>query len=174
MYFLDHIWLIPLFPAFGAVCMFLFGRRLSKSAVNGVCVGVVVLAFVWAALAVWQYSGYQAASPGKPFEKVMYTWLGTGTTSGAEAPEKNSGADANLKVRPTSSFAGAEAPEKKDGGASGTAEAVPFQNATDASPSTSSGQALKARSTSSSAGAEAPATSEGGMDASRSTSSGQA
>ena len=42
MFFLDHIWLIPLFPAIGAVCMFFFGRKLSKSAVSGVCVGVVV------------------------------------------------------------------------------------------------------------------------------------
>ncbi len=70
MFFLDHIWLIPLFPAFGAACMFFFGRKLSKSAVNGICVGVVVLAFAWACLAVWQYTGYSAANPGKPFEKI--------------------------------------------------------------------------------------------------------
>ena len=38
--------------------MFFFGRKLSKSAVNGVCVGMVVLAFAWACLAVWQYTGY--------------------------------------------------------------------------------------------------------------------
>ena len=81
MYFLDHIWLIPLFPAIGAVCMFFFGRKLSKSAVSGICVGMVVLAFVWACLAVWQYTGYSASNPGKPFEKVMYTWLGTGDGS---------------------------------------------------------------------------------------------
>ena len=59
--------------------MFFFGRKLSKSAVNGVCVGVIVLAFAWACLAVWQYTGYSAEHPGKPFEKVMYTWLGTGS-----------------------------------------------------------------------------------------------
>ena len=58
--------------------MFFFGRKLSKQAVNGICVGLVVLAFVWACVAVWQYTGYSAAHPGKPFEKVMYTWLGTG------------------------------------------------------------------------------------------------
>ena len=81
MFFLDHLWIIPLFPAFGAACMFFFGRKLSKSAVNGVCVGVIVLAFAWACLAVWQYTGYSAANPGKPFEKVMYTWLGTGSDS---------------------------------------------------------------------------------------------
>ncbi len=81
MFFLDHIWLIPLFPAFGAACMFFFGRKLSKQAVNGICVGMVVLAFVWACVAVWQYTGYSAANPGKPFEKVMYTWMGTGDRS---------------------------------------------------------------------------------------------
>src|SRR5580700_5391067 len=90
--FLDHIWLIPLFPAFGAACMFFFGRKLSKQAVNGICVGMVVLAFVWACLAVWQYTGYSAEHPGKPFEKVLYTWLGTGDTASAVAanPARNS------------------------------------------------------------------------------------
>src|ERR1017187_7368699 len=81
MFFLDHIWLIPLFPAIGAVCMFFFGRKLSKQAVNGICVGLVVLAVLWACVAVWQYTGYSAASPGKPFEKVLYTWMGTGDGS---------------------------------------------------------------------------------------------
>ena len=81
MFFLNHIWIIPLLPAFGALCMFFFGRRLSKSAVSGVCVGMVVLAFVWACLAVWQYAGYSAASPGKPFEKIVFTWIGSGSAS---------------------------------------------------------------------------------------------
>ena len=88
--FLNHIWLIPLFPAFGAACMFFFGRKLSKQAVNGICVGMVVLAFVWACLAVWQYTGYSAEHPGKPFEKVLYTWLGTGATTPADAAGNNS------------------------------------------------------------------------------------
>ena len=78
MFFLDHIWLIPLYPAVGAACMFLFGRKLSKSAVSSVCVGVVVLAFVWACAGVWQYTDYSGANAGKPFEKVLFTWLGTG------------------------------------------------------------------------------------------------
>ena len=81
MYFLDHIWLIPLFPAVGAACMFFFGRKLQKSAINGICVGLVALAFLWTCAAVWQYTGYSAANPGKPFEKVMFTWLGTGDSS---------------------------------------------------------------------------------------------
>jgi NADH-quinone oxidoreductase subunit L len=108
MYFLDHIWLIPLFPAIGAVGMFFFGRKLSKSAVSGICVGVVVLAFAWACLAVWHYTDYSAGSPGQPFEKILYTWMGTGAygpSSGAEAPEiTNSAADASLKGRSTLSY----------------------------------------------------------------------
>jgi NADH-quinone oxidoreductase subunit L len=72
MFFLDHIWIIPLLPAFGAASMFFFGRRLSKSAVNAICVGVVVLAFLWACGSVWQFT-----HSGLPhFEKVSYTWLG--------------------------------------------------------------------------------------------------
>ena len=79
MFFLDHIWLIPLLPAFGAAIMFFFGRKLQKATVNAVCVGAVVLAFLFACGAVWQYTGYAHDNPGKPFEKIVYTWLGTDT-----------------------------------------------------------------------------------------------
>src|SRR5215472_7894483 len=106
MYFLDHIWLIPLFPAMGAVCMFFFGRKLTKSAVSGVCVGMVVLAFSWGFLAVEQYTSYAAVNPGKPFEKIVFIWLGTGdnglsyvTHSGQTAPFR---ADAGFLLDPLS------------------------------------------------------------------------
>jgi NADH-quinone oxidoreductase subunit L len=107
MFFLEHIWLIPLFPAFGAACMFFFGRKLSKSAVNGVCVGMVVLAFGWVCLAVWQYTGYSAAHPGKPFEKICFTWLGTGTESLSYPTHNGSAAfraDAGFLLDPLSSI----------------------------------------------------------------------
>ena len=77
MVFLDHIWLIPLFPAFGAAMMFFFGRRMQKAAVSAVCVGAVVVAFLFACGAAWQYTQF-AHGTGQPFEKVVYTWLGTG------------------------------------------------------------------------------------------------
>src|ERR1700682_1039183 len=77
MLFLDHIWLIPLFPAFGAVMMFLFGRRLKKATVDAVCVGVVVLAFLFAGFTVVEYTHF-AHGTGRPFEKIVYTWLGSG------------------------------------------------------------------------------------------------
>jgi len=106
MFFLDHIWLIPLFPAIGAVCMFFFGRKLSKSAVSGICVGLVVLAFAWACLSVWQYTDYSAANPGKPFEKILYTWLGTGDDSLAYVTHSGTAqfhADAGILLDPLSS-----------------------------------------------------------------------
>jgi NADH-quinone oxidoreductase subunit L len=78
MFFLDKIWLIPLLPAIGAAIMFFFGRKMQKSAVNAVCVGAVVLAFLWACGSVWQYSEF-AHGTGQPFQKVIYTWLGTDT-----------------------------------------------------------------------------------------------
>ena len=55
MFFLTHIWLIPLLPAFGAAVMFFFGRKLQKATVSAVCVGTIVLAFLMACGAVWQY-----------------------------------------------------------------------------------------------------------------------
>src|SRR5208282_239618 len=77
MLFLDHIWLIPLFPAFGAAMMFFFGRRLQKTTVNAVCVGVVVLAFLFACFTVIEYTHF-AHGTGRPFQKIVYTWLGSG------------------------------------------------------------------------------------------------
>jgi NADH-quinone oxidoreductase subunit L len=79
MFFLDHIWVIPLLPALGAALMFFFGRKLSKSAVSFFCVGLVVIAFVFACLTVWQYTGWAAAHGHQPFEKNVYTWLGSDT-----------------------------------------------------------------------------------------------
>src|ERR1700747_1701326 len=77
MFFLSHIWLIPLLPAFGAAVMFFFGRRLQKGTVSAVCVGTIVLAFLMACGAVWQYTDWAAANDQSPSEKVIYTWLGT-------------------------------------------------------------------------------------------------
>ena len=80
MFFLDNIWLIPLLPAVGAAHHVLFRpqaaeadrqRGLRGSGGAGVCLR--------RACAVWQYTGYAHDNPGKPFEKIVYTWLGTDT-----------------------------------------------------------------------------------------------
>src|SRR3984957_13154722 len=81
MFFLSHIWLIPLLPAFGAAIMFFFGRKLQKATVSAVCVGTIVLAFVMACGAVGQYSAWSSSPENlhKPYQTILYTWLGSGT-----------------------------------------------------------------------------------------------
>ncbi len=79
MLFLDHIYLIPLLPAIGAAIMLFFGRRLQKQTVSAVCVGAVVVAFICACGAFWEYTHSPLAANHQPYEKVMYTWLGTDT-----------------------------------------------------------------------------------------------
>jgi NADH-quinone oxidoreductase subunit L len=78
--FLNHIWLIPLFPAFGAAMMFFFGRRLQKASVNAFASAWSFSRFLFACGAVWQYTHW-AATPEhfhQPFQKIVYTWLGSG------------------------------------------------------------------------------------------------
>ena len=79
--FLTHIYLVPLFPAFGAAIMFFFGRKLQKKTVSAVCAGMVALAFIFSCIAVLQYTNWAAQPENfhKPFEKIVYTWLGTDT-----------------------------------------------------------------------------------------------
>jgi NADH-quinone oxidoreductase subunit L len=77
MLFLNHIYLIPLFPAFGAAIMFFFGRRLQKATVDAVCVGSIVVAFLFACFTVIEYTHF-AHGTGQPFEKIVYSWLGSG------------------------------------------------------------------------------------------------
>ena len=108
MLFLDHIWLIPLLPAFGAAVMFFFGRKLQKQTVSAVCVGVVVLAFIMACGAVLQYTNWAGVNEHKPYEKILYTWLGTDTGhttytthDGAQAAFQ---ADAGFLLDPLSSI----------------------------------------------------------------------
>ena len=79
MFFLDHIWLIPLLPAvrrgdhvllWAASCR---RQRSTRSASAWWC-----WRFSVRCGAVWQYTDY-ADDNHKPFEKIVYTWLGTDT-----------------------------------------------------------------------------------------------
>jgi len=106
MFFLEYIWLIPLLPAFGAVVMFFFGRKLQKSTVSAVCVGVVVLAFILACGCVLQYNAWAETHSHQPYQNIIYTWLGSdsghltySTYSGAQA---NFQADAGFLLDPLS------------------------------------------------------------------------
>jgi NADH-quinone oxidoreductase subunit L len=89
--------------------MFFFGRKLQKQTVSAVCVGSVALAFLIACGAVWQYTQTWApANHDQPYEKVLYTWLGTDTghttylkSDGSQAEFK---ADAGFLLDPLSSI----------------------------------------------------------------------
>src|SRR6184192_951737 len=75
-YFLDHLWLIPLFPLATAALMLLFGKRLPNSGVSVLCVSSVGLSFLYALGAVFQLL---AAEPEhRFFQKVLFEWLTPG------------------------------------------------------------------------------------------------
>jgi len=108
MLFLDNIYLIPLIPAIGAALMFFFGRKLQKATVSAVCVGSVVLAFLMSCGAVLQYTDWAPAHDHQPYEKILYTWLGSDTghltyvkSDGTQAPFQ---ADAGFLLDPLSSI----------------------------------------------------------------------
>jgi NADH-quinone oxidoreductase subunit L len=71
MNFLDSIWLIPLFPLFGAVVMLLAGRKLPKSMISFLCPGTTLISLIFSAGAVAQL----AASSNKVHEVVQFLWL---------------------------------------------------------------------------------------------------
>jgi NADH-quinone oxidoreductase subunit L len=81
-YFLDHLWLIPLFPLATAALMLFFGKQLPKIGVSVLCVGSVGLSFVYAVGAVSQLL---AADPERRVaQQILFEWLTPGAmqTSG--------------------------------------------------------------------------------------------
>jgi NADH-quinone oxidoreductase subunit L len=105
MSFLDSIWLIPLFPLFGAVVMLLVGRLLDpqhpagahedhghghhapppgRKLISLFCPGMVLLSFVFSLGAVIQLQGI----PNHSYEVIQFTWLPglPSLTSGGAAP----------------------------------------------------------------------------------------
>jgi len=71
MYFLNYIWLIPLLPAAGALVQLLLGRKLPKSAVSLVSVGLPGLSFLWALGCFAQL----LRQPDHRFLLTLYSWL---------------------------------------------------------------------------------------------------
>ena len=89
MFFLDKIWLIPLFPLLGALLMLLFGRRLDpqngaghgdhghaepspgRRLIDFLCPGMVLVSFIFGLGAVIQLQGVE----GRSYEVIKYTWL---------------------------------------------------------------------------------------------------
>ena len=77
-FFLDKVWLIPLFPLAGAALMLLAGKRLQNSAVSAVCVGSVFVSFVFSLGAVWQLLQRPAAE--RVAQKILFEWVPAGLT----------------------------------------------------------------------------------------------
>ncbi len=75
-YFLDHLWMIPLFPLATAALMLFFGKRLPNAAVSGFCVGSVGLSFVFALGAVFQLLA--VAPEHRVAQQIMFEWLTPG------------------------------------------------------------------------------------------------
>ncbi|HEX4605184.1 MAG TPA: proton-conducting transporter membrane subunit, partial [Candidatus Angelobacter sp.] len=75
-YFLEHLWLIPLFPLITAALMLFVGKRLPKSVVSVLCVGSVGLSFIYALGAVRQLL---AAEPEhRAAQQILFEWLTPG------------------------------------------------------------------------------------------------
>ncbi len=74
-FFLDHIWLIPLFPLASAAIMLLLGRTLPKPAVSVLCVGSVFVSFVFSVGAVWQLANLTGEMT---HQVVLYQWVPAG------------------------------------------------------------------------------------------------
>src|SRR5437879_6207786 len=69
-----QLWLIPTLPFAGFLINGIFGRRFSKSLVNAVAIGSVVLAFVWVIKAIAGMGDLNT-----PVSEHYFTWIESGT-----------------------------------------------------------------------------------------------
>ncbi|MFZ3215440.1 MAG: NADH-quinone oxidoreductase subunit L [Candidatus Acidiferrales bacterium] len=72
-FFLDHIWLIPLFPLATAAVMLFIGWRLAKGIVNALCVGSVFVSFLFSVGAFFQLIARPEGE--RFFTKALFEWL---------------------------------------------------------------------------------------------------
>src|ERR1700693_4049188 len=75
-----QLWLIPLLPLAGFAINGLFGRRLSKPAINAVAVGSVLLSFLWV-LKTLSALGVFGGVPNpleQPHVEHYFTWIQSG------------------------------------------------------------------------------------------------
>jgi NADH-quinone oxidoreductase subunit L len=72
-FFLDRIWLIPMFPLITAAAMLFFGRRLKNGVVSILCAGSVFLSFLFAVGAFFQLLGLPVGE--RVASKVLFDWI---------------------------------------------------------------------------------------------------
>jgi len=99
-YFLDHLWMIPLFPLATAALMLFFGKRLPNNAVSVLCVGSVFVSFVHAAGAVLQLLA--AAPENRVAQQIMFEWLTPGPMQVTHGPAIRFVADWGFLLDPLS------------------------------------------------------------------------
>jgi NADH-quinone oxidoreductase subunit L len=99
-YFLDHLWMIPLFPLATAALMLFFGKRLPNNAVSVLCVGSVGLSFIHAAGAVIQLLA--ASSENRVAQQIMFEWLTPGPMQMTHGPAIRFVADWGFLLDPLS------------------------------------------------------------------------
>ncbi len=75
-FFLDHIWVIPLFPLVSASVMLVAGRRLSNNAVSRACVGSVALSFLFSLGAFFQLLARPESE--RVATKILFAWVPAG------------------------------------------------------------------------------------------------
>jgi NADH-quinone oxidoreductase subunit L len=75
---MHHLWLIPTFPLVGAAINGLMGRRLSKSVVNVVAVGSVLLSFLWVLKVLTGLGMFGHEAPEAAYLERYYTWIQSG------------------------------------------------------------------------------------------------
>jgi NADH-quinone oxidoreductase subunit L len=76
---MDYVWLIPTFPFLGFLINGLFGKRLTKTAVGVVGAGAVGLSFFVTVKIFLEFLSLPAAA--RPVEKVIFSWITSGTFS---------------------------------------------------------------------------------------------
>src|ERR1700732_3309958 len=72
-FFLDRIWLIPMFPLITAATMFFFGRRLKNNVVSMLCAGGVFLSLLFAVGAFFQLLGLPVGE--RVASKILFDWI---------------------------------------------------------------------------------------------------
>jgi NADH-quinone oxidoreductase subunit L len=99
-YFLDHLWMIPLFPLATAALMLFFGKRLPNTAVSVLCVGSVGLSFIHAAGSVIQL--LSTSPENRVAQQIMFEWLTPGPMQVTHGPAIRFVADWGFLLDPLS------------------------------------------------------------------------
>jgi len=74
---MDYVWLIPLFPFLGFLVNGLLGKSLPKGVVGTIGSMAVGLSFLVTVSIFWQYLSLPVDA--RPVEKVVFTWISSGT-----------------------------------------------------------------------------------------------